>query len=355
MASNRQGGFSLIEVMVAASLLAALSYAGIKLMSDQSKAQKTVESRSEITSVLSDMRTILSKEQSCLVTFGGRNINTAEGVVTRLTFQEYFFPPTLPIAAQPPQIQRYQSNTNPNAGQVYGNGNIKILGYRLDGSVNTIDGTGTWSTNPSGNRTGSINLIVRFYIGHHRAQGAEIVQRKIPLFVEINGADQIIKCSATGGVGIDSRYLQRMSTDPTYRTMMDDLIIGDGYRIMFPSDRNLKYEIKSLRETLSKIRKLKPVHYKWRSNHSSENGLIAQEVEKVFPDLVKTNEYGVKSVDYIKLTPLILKATQEVDAENSKLKKSIDTLKEEQLRQKQELEVLKYHVCQSSPSLDFCN
>lgn len=371
MVLKRQDGFSLMEVMVAGSLLAALSYAGIKLMTDQSRAQKSVESRAEITALLTDMRTILSKEQSCIATFQNRNINTPEGTVTYLISQEYF-PATTPPASQPPKIQRYHSNTNPNAGKFYGNGNVKILGYRLDGSVNSLDGTGNFATGPSGNKVGAINLHVRFYVGKNRAQSAEVVTRKILLNVEKDASDKIIRCTAAGGVGIEGRYLQRLAdSDASYRTMKGDLlmesgahiimgdnshiIMGTNSEIRFPSDKNLKYDIKSIRNTLSKVKQLRPVTYKWKSSHAQESGLIAQEVEKVFPELVAKTENGHLSVNYIKLTPLLIKATQELDAENTKLRKSLDHMQAEQKQLRDELELLRKHICQTSSSSEVCN
>ena len=49
-------------------------------------------------------------------------------------------------------------------------------------------------------------------------------------------------------------------------------------------------------------------------------GVIAQEVEKEFPEVVATREDGTKSVSYIKLIPLLIESIKE-------LKKEIDSLK----------------------------
>ncbi len=40
-------------------------------------------------------------------------------------------------------------------------------------------------------------------------------------------------------------------------------------------------------------------------------GLIAQEVEQVFPELVTTDSNGFKMVDYVHLTPILIEAIKE--------------------------------------------
>jgi hypothetical protein len=51
-----------------------------------------------------------------------------------------------------------------------------------------------------------------------------------------------------------------------------------------------------------------------------QTGLIAQEVEKIFPELVKTDEEGFKSVNYIGLVPHLIEAIKELKLENQELK-----------------------------------
>jgi hypothetical protein len=49
-------------------------------------------------------------------------------------------------------------------------------------------------------------------------------------------------------------------------------------------------------------------------------GFIAQELEKVYPELVMTDEEGYKRVDYPKITPVLVEAIKELKAENDALK-----------------------------------
>jgi septal ring factor EnvC (AmiA/AmiB activator) len=64
---------------------------------------------------------------------------------------------------------------------------------------------------------------------------------------------------------------------------------------------------------LDKVLKLRGVTFDWRSNHKPEIGLIAQEVEKVFPDLVVTDpNTGYKAVKYQSLVAPLIESTKDL-------------------------------------------
>lgn len=95
------------------------------------------------------------------------------------------------------------------------------------------------------------------------------------------------------------------------------------------SDQRSKTEIEPIQTPLKKIRELKPKSYKSTipSNekfaHETQFGLIAQDVEKVLPNLVHTNDDGYKSVDYIGLIPLLVEAVKEQQNQIEELEKKI--------------------------------
>jgi len=110
-----------------------------------------------------------------------------------------------------------------------------------------------------------------------------------------------------------------------------DVYITGG--VMSSSDRRLKQEIESIQYGLNEVLKLKPVQYTWKSNPEKEDlGLIAQDVERVIPQVVGTpqNSDDHYSINYTELIPVMIKAIQElseqVDAlktENNKLQTSL--------------------------------
>ena len=76
------------------------------------------------------------------------------------------------------------------------------------------------------------------------------------------------------------------------------------------SDVRLKHDIQILESPLDKILKLRGVSYYWNDvklyNDKKQIGLIAQEIEKVFPELVDTDHQGYKAVNYSRLVaPLV--------------------------------------------------
>ena len=95
------------------------------------------------------------------------------------------------------------------------------------------------------------------------------------------------------------------------------------------SDRRYKTNILSMGSMLSNVMALAPVTYNWKVkefpdknfNDKKQLGFIAQDIEKIFPELVLTDQDGYKSVDYVKITPILVKAVQEQQSEIEALKK----------------------------------
>lgn len=87
------------------------------------------------------------------------------------------------------------------------------------------------------------------------------------------------------------------------------------------SDRRFKKQIEPMKNSLEKVMKLNAVNYKfkaeeyrdkgYRFSESKQFGLIAQELELVFPELVMTGTDGYKSVNYSALTTILIQAMQE--------------------------------------------
>jgi hypothetical protein len=89
------------------------------------------------------------------------------------------------------------------------------------------------------------------------------------------------------------------------------------------SDLRLKENISDARNYLADLLKLRVVKYSLKSEASAvatKIGLIAQEVEQVFPTLVETNTEDAKSIKTTVLIPMLLKAIQELAAEVNALK-----------------------------------
>jgi hypothetical protein len=104
-------------------------------------------------------------------------------------------------------------------------------------------------------------------------------------------------------------------------------IIGSNYN---SSDRRLKRNFTSLSSSLTKLSDLNGYHYFWKDStldQTLQTGLIAQEVETHFPELVKTDDKGFKSVNYTGLIPHLIESVKELDKKYQEVKSENDALK----------------------------
>src|SRR5690606_31766097 len=61
----------------------------------------------------------------------------------------------------------------------------------------------------------------------------------------------------------------------------------------------------------------------------TEIGVLAQEIEKIIPEVVDTDEEGYKSVQYSHIVPVLIEAMKELKAENDLLKAENQSLRNE--------------------------
>ena len=94
-----------------------------------------------------------------------------------------------------------------------------------------------------------------------------------------------------------------------------------------PSDKRLKTNINDINYGLDTIMKLSPKEYDWKKDNRHDIGFIAQEVEEVIPEIVKDKKHfdrQIKTLDYEKLTAVLIKAVQEQQEEINKLKEKLN-------------------------------
>ena len=77
------------------------------------------------------------------------------------------------------------------------------------------------------------------------------------------------------------------------------------------SDITLKEEINPISNALDSIMSLEGVQYFRKNSTRLETGLVAQEVEKVIPEVVYTNEQGLKSIAYGNMVAYLIEAIKE--------------------------------------------
>ena len=112
-----------------------------------------------------------------------------------------------------------------------------------------------------------------------------------------------------------------------------------------PSDVRWKKNVITYENALDKVMELRGVTFEWKTELDMKRkfpdkpqiGVIAQEIESVIPEVVKTNDEGYKLVDYAKLTVVLIEAMKEQQRMIEQLQKE----NRELLQLKQEIKDLK--------------
>ena len=166
--------------------------------------------------------------------------------------------------------------------------------------------------------------------------GETTLQRKFNLY---DGTDTWtrVRCGASaadwlhGIAGSDTAYkwynqqggvyaMQITATATPTLTVKGDIIAYGS-----PSDKRLKENIKPIESALDKVSKLQGVTFDWKESDSildikEDIGFIAQDVQKVIPELVRENEDGMLSMRHQGIAPILLEAIKELKAEIDLLK-----------------------------------
>jgi len=138
-----------------------------------------------------------------------------------------------------------------------------------------------------------------------------------------NSASMFYVDETTGHVGI-------WSTNPgSYKLYVNGPVYASSYS---GSDQRWKKNIQPIHQALSLVEKLKGVRFEYRTEEfknkhfekGQQIGLIAQEVEPVIPEIVKTDQDGYKAISYEKLTAVLIEAIKEqhltIKEQNAKIK-----------------------------------
>jgi trimeric autotransporter adhesin len=248
-------------------------------------------------------------------------------------------------------------NTTGNSNTATG---VSALVVNTTGSENTAMGSVALDNNTTGNRntavgvfagfantTGSLNTFIGYNAGPPAIGSGGMAQLSnataIGANAQVSASNAMVLGDGTVNVGIGV-------TGPFNKLdVAGDIRIGADSRgcVMdrsgtviagtCSSDARLKQNVQPFDPVLEQLIRLEPVHFDWKTEDypelhlgtSRSFGLIAQEVEKVLPELVTSDERGFKAVKYSELPLLLLQAVRELKAENDGLRKQVETQKQE--------------------------
>ncbi len=225
-------------------------------------------------------------------------------------------------------------STNPTtakAGDVFYNTSDSKF-YVYDGTnwqeISTGGSTPSGDTNPSSADIGDVFYNTKdsvFYVYNGSA------------WQEVSAGDNLGNHTATEALKMGTYAISNdggsgkgltFDTDGNATFGQDVTVNGDFYT---PSDRRLKTKIETLTNVLAKIAQLRGVQFEYKDQKKYASGpkigLIAQELQPVFPSMVTQGNNGYLKVDYTQLTGVLLQAIKEQQAKIEKQQSEIEELK----------------------------
>jgi hypothetical protein len=98
--------------------------------------------------------------------------------------------------------------------------------------------------------------------------------------------------------------------------------------ILSNSDERLKENIYPIDNALSRVGQIEGVYFDWKKGGDRQVGVIAQQVQKVLPEVVSEDKESYLSVDYSKIVPLLIEAINEQNSVIQDLEDRIQKLEQ---------------------------
>tara|TARA_B100001778_G_C18599960_1_gene636732 strand:+ start:2576 stop:3226 length:651 start_codon:yes stop_codon:yes gene_type:complete len=117
-------------------------------------------------------------------------------------------------------------------------------------------------------------------------------------------------CDQTGSVGI---RVNETSNPPAYALDVSGSIRASG-TVLQSSDERLKDNIYPIDNSIDRVKAIEGVYFNWKDKEERNVGVLAQQVEKVLPEVVSEDGKGYLNVDYGGIVPLLLEAIKELEA-----------------------------------------
>jgi len=203
--------------------------------------------------------------------------------------------------------------------------NLKVTGNGSAGQALLSDGDGTFSWGSAGNTytagDGITLNTLEFDLDADLTTVTSI--HNTALKIGRGATDDYISFATDNQISSFIGNAEKMRLDSSFDLQVAGDVIAASTAF---SDERLKENIKKIENPLKAIEQLNGVTYDWKSNGKSSVGVIAQDVQKVFPDLVKEvqpleGDEKRLTVNYDGLIGVLIEAVKDLSNQVNELKK----------------------------------
>jgi chorismate mutase len=131
-----------------------------------------------------------------------------------------------------------------------------------------------------------------------------------------------VSCDTSAGTGFNILRLQALA-GTVCQVLGNGNIQNTNNSYGAISDENIKENIVDATPKLQDLLAVKIRNFNIKGDSAKQIGVVAQELEEVFPAMIEENTDGLKGVKYSVFVPILVKAIQELSAELNELKQRI--------------------------------
>ena len=216
------------------------------------------------------------------------------------------------IAVNTAAVTDGATTTIPTGNDVYDHVTTRISGLTSNAGTVTSVGTGT-------GLSGTVTTSGNISLANTSVSAGSYTNTN--LTVDAQGR---ITAASNGSSGSGSGLPSGMTYSSSILDVTGAIRATGDVTAFHSSDIRFKDNIKIIDNAVDKVLQIRGVEFDWNDKSDYEGhdiGIIAQEVEKVVPEIVIQRDNGYKAVNYQKLTALLIEAVKELKEEIKELKK----------------------------------